>query len=289
MSLLPVDTVAARSITNAQYNTAREVIREYDMVKSIAHRLNIKGAAVTHLTTDSDAKGRDGFSHVNQANPDIPLITWYKDPSHLSRNMRKKISTGSIAGNLFGKRRDGVRWTYPEKLECKKALAVDVRKKVSLTLSNMRIYWKGDVKKMIMYVETITTYMLICYGRNHTQCRSFPLAKLTGCSGPSEGRCWFGRSHTLRAQGITHLNLTEASHKFLKTHQNQQATQKAQDRKHELILYKYSIIHRILFFLPNPEQYTVDMPHDHSNMMHHLYLFFHASNESCYYLYISAP
>ena len=194
-----------------------QVIREYDMAKEIASRLKTKGTAVTHLTTDSDAKGKEGFSDVNADSPGIPPITWYKDPSHLSRNMRKKISTHSIAGNLFGKRRDGSRWTYPEKMECRKALALDVPKRVSLTLSNMRIYYKGNVQKMMKHVDTITSYMLNCYGGNHNQCMSSPLAKLTGCSGPSQGRCWFGRSHTLRAQGIICLNLTEANQKFLRS------------------------------------------------------------------------
>ena len=194
-----------------------QVIREYDMAKSIAHRLKQKGTAVTHLTTDSDAKGKEGFSDINAESSSIPPITWYKDPSHLSRNMRKKISTHSIAGNLFGKRRDGSSWTYPEKMECRKALALDLPKRVSLTLSNMRIYWKGDVQKMMMHVDTITSYMLSCYGGNHKHCRTSNLAKLTGCSGPSAGRCWFRRSHTLRAQGIIYLNLTEANQKFLKS------------------------------------------------------------------------
>ena len=129
-----------------------QVIREYDMAHSIANRLKTKGFSVTHLTTDSDAKGRDGFSDVNKKDPALPPITWYKDPSHLSRNMRRKISNHSVAGKMFGARKDGQNWTYAEKMECRKALALDVPRRVSLTLSNMRMYWKGDSEKMKMHV-----------------------------------------------------------------------------------------------------------------------------------------
>ena len=169
---------------------------------------------MTHLTTDSDAKGRDGFSDINQTNPSLPPITWYKDPSHLSRNMRKKISVCSIAGKIFGKRKDGKTWSYPEKILCRKALALDVPRRVSLTLSNMRMYWKGDIEKMQAHTERVTDYMLRCYDGDHSKCSSSPLAKLTGCAGPRAGQCWFSRSHTLRAQGISRLNLTEKSEKY---------------------------------------------------------------------------
>ena len=192
-----------------------QIIREYDMAFKIAQRLKSQGKAVTHLVSDSDAKGRDGFVDVNQTDPTLPVTTWYKDPSHTSRNMRKKISLHSVAGKLFGKRKDGSQWSYPEKLECRKALALDVPKRVSLTLSNMRIFFKGDFVKMSSKVEAIAEYMVKCYGGDHTHCSSSRLAKLTGCSGPSKGRCWFSRSHVLKAQGVCSLDLSSQNQKFL--------------------------------------------------------------------------
>ena len=193
-----------------------QIIREYDMAWNVAQRLADKGRAVTHLTTDSDAKGRDGFIDVNKVNPSLPSLTWYKDPSHNSRNMRKKVSTVSVAGNLFGTRRDGIKWTYDEKLVCRKALALDIPKRVSLTLSNMRLYWRGNATKMIENVEKIVDYMIKCYNGDHRHCSSSPLARLTGCSGFEKGKCWFNRSHVLKAAGVFRLELSSKNKKMMR-------------------------------------------------------------------------
>lgn len=193
------------------------VLREYDMARSIAQRLQNKEVAVTHLTTDSDAKGRDAFVDVNNKDPTIPPLQWYKDPSHLSRNMRKRISKHSIKGKMFGQKENGKDWTYSEKLECRKALALDVPRRVSLTLSNMRMYWKGDASKMKKNGDKIIEYMLKCYGGDHSSCKGTRLAKLTGCTGSTPGACWFSRSHTMRAQGISRLILADHKKAFLRS------------------------------------------------------------------------
>ena len=185
------------------------VIREYDMAHAIATRLKNKSLAVTHLTTDSDARGKDAFEDVNKKNADLPSLKWYKDPSHLSRNMRKKLSLISIKGKMFGQKKNGDYWTYSEKKECRKALALDVPRRVSLTLSNMRMYWKGNTSAMAKNVSKITDYIMKCYGGDHRVCRNTRLGKLTGCRGPTEGTCWFSRSHTMKAQGISRLDLTD--------------------------------------------------------------------------------
>ena len=203
-----------------------QIIREYDMALCLAKRLKSAGKSVTHLVTDSDAKGRDAFVDVNKEESQLPELIWYKDPSHVSRNMRQKISNGSIAGKLFGKRKDGIDWNYDEKLECRKALALDVPKRVSLTLSNMRMYYKGNTKKMAENVGTVADYMVKCYGGDHTSCSSSRLAKLTGCSGPEDGKSWFSRSHVLKAQGVCSLDLKNTKYKpFLQSVINMKLSQ----------------------------------------------------------------
>ena len=191
-------------------------IREYDMAVKIAKRLASKGVVVTHLTTDSDAKGKEGFQSVNQTEfPDLKSLTWYKDPSHLSRNMRRKILSHSIKGRVFWKKKNGDAWTYGEKMVNRKALSLDVPRRVSLTLSNMRMYYKGNQEKMLQNVDKIREYLIKCYDGDHTSCQSSHIAKLTGCSGGGPGQCWFNRSHTLRAQKITRLQLSQAYREFL--------------------------------------------------------------------------
>ena len=194
-----------------------QIIREYDMAHRIAQRLKNEGKSVTHLVSDSDAKGRDAFIDVNNTDSSLPQMTWYKDPSHASRNMRRRISIHSVAGKFFGRRKDGQEWSYIEKEECRKALALDVPKRVSLTLSNMRMYYKGDTSKMAKNVEAIVDHMVNCYGGVHGHCSTSRLAQLTGCSGSSAGKCWFNRSHVLKAQGVCSLSLTSKNWIFLKS------------------------------------------------------------------------
>ena len=190
-------------------------IREYDMAGRIAKHLNEQGVSVTHLCTDSDGTAKNAFSDFNQKDVTLPPLRWYKDPSHLSRNMRNKITNHKFKVTSFGVKSNGKKWCPKEKNECKKALALDVPRRVSLTLSNMRLYWKGDCIKMKMQVDKIVGYMMKCYGGDHSSCKSSQLARLTGCAGSKKGKCWFSRSHTLRAQGVSSLCLTEDDQCFL--------------------------------------------------------------------------
>lgn len=194
-------------------------IREYDMAKNIAERLQSKEYSVTHLCTDSDAKGRDAFSDVNDLNPALPKLVWYKDPSHLNRNMRTQLSICSIKGPMFGKKKDGTAFTCAEKKNCRKALALDVPRRVAHTIKQMRKYWghhiEGYIVMMIENCEQVRDYMVTCYGGNHKSCAGSPLAQLTGCRGTG-GRRWFNRSHTMKAMGISRLNLTEKNQVLLR-------------------------------------------------------------------------
>ena len=195
-----------------------QAISEYNMAEQIAKSLHTEGAVPTNVTSDSDGRGRDAFIAVNKLyNKFLPPAKWNKDPSHLSRNMRQKISSHSFTGNSFGTKKTGQKWNYKEKLDLKKALALDVSRRVSLTLSNMRKYWKGDVTLMKRNVDIVRGYMMQCYSGDHSSCKSSVLACLTGCAGPSKGRCWFSNSHIMKASGITSLQLSTNNTAFLQS------------------------------------------------------------------------
>ena len=195
--------------------TRGRAIREYDMATRIAENIHKEGAIVTNLTTDSDGRGRDAFTDFNKKiDKTCPPLKWYKDLSHLTRNMKKKISAHSFKGNSFGQKKNGEKWNYKEKLDCRKALAVDVPRRVAVTLKNMRVHFKDDGQTLKQNVDKIREYMIECYNGNHTSCQSSPLAKLTGCSGKGKN-CWFQKSSTLKAAGIVSLNLTQKSSSFL--------------------------------------------------------------------------
>ena len=105
------------------------------MATRIAENIHKEGAIVTNLTTDSDGRGRDAFTDFNKKiDKTCPPLKWYKDLSHLTRNMKKKISAHSFKGNSFGQKKNGEKWNYKEKLDCRKALAVDVPRRVAVTL-----------------------------------------------------------------------------------------------------------------------------------------------------------
>ena len=195
-------------------------IREYDMAETIAKRLQTKDCSVTHLTTDSDAKGRDAFQDVNSLDPSVPKLTWYKDPSHLNRNMKTQFSTMKINGPVFGKREDGKAFTYEQKKLCRKALSLDVPRRVAHTIKNMRSHWRHNLKgyeqMMFENCEQVRDYMVACYGGNHKSCAGSPLARLTGCYGPQKYMSWFSRSHTMKAMGISELKLSPHLEEFMK-------------------------------------------------------------------------
>ena len=195
-------------------------IREYDMAERIAKDiLASSDMAVTNLCTDSDATGRDAFSRVNiKSGKSLPPLTWYKDPSHVSRNMKRHVLDHNFSSEAFGLKHDCSEWNYKERLDCRKALALDVPERVSFTLRSASKHYKGDFKKVKKNVGTLVNYMMKCYGGDHGSCQSAPLAQLTGCKGSANSsKCWFTKSSSLKGQGISNLKLIGGDYEFLKS------------------------------------------------------------------------
>ena len=129
--------------------------------------------SVTHLATDSDATGKEAFQEVNEkSGKHLPQLTWYKEPSHVSLNMKKQILNHKFHSDTFGRKLNGKKWSYKEKLDCRKALALDAPERVAITLRNICQYWKGDVDKIRNNVDTVAGYIMKCYGGDHPSCSS---------------------------------------------------------------------------------------------------------------------
>ena len=189
-------------------------ISEYKAAENIAEDLyEESGISVTHLVTDSDGTGRDAFKHVNSQKDDtVPEITWYKDLMHVGWNMKKMVKSHKFSAEAFGLKQNGESWNYKERMECRKALAIDVQERTAITLKNALGHYQGDVSKLERNAEKITSYIIKCYQGNHSSCKSAPIAKLTGCNGD-----YFSTSSSLHAQKITSLNLNETDKSFLVT------------------------------------------------------------------------
>ena len=189
-------------------------ISEYKAAEFIADDLyDESGITVTHLVTDSDGTGRDGFKSVNTQNDDsLPELTWYKDLMHVGWNMKKKIKSHKFSSEAFGLKPNGDSWNSKERKECTKALATDVQERTAITLKNALDHYKGDVSKLKKNSEKITSYIISCYQGNHKSCTSAPVAKLTGCNGD-----YFSSSSSLNAQHISSLNLDMTDKCFLES------------------------------------------------------------------------
>ena len=192
-------------------------IRERDMAQRIGQELlSTIDVTITHLCTDSDATGKEGFASVNDTSgKNLPPLSWYKDLTHVSRNMKTKILNHNFARSTFAFKKNGQRWNSKEFLDCRKALALDVPERVAMTLKNATQYWRGDTEKISRHVDILAGYMVLCYEGDHKSCGSAPLARLTGCTGGSKGRNWFSRSSSLSSQGISELQLTKSDSDFL--------------------------------------------------------------------------
>ena len=197
---------------------AGQNIRERDMAERIANDLLTNNdISITHLCTDCDADGKSSFEKVNlRSKKSLPELTWYKDLTHTSRNMKRKILNHKFAPGTFKKKPDGHSWNSKEILDCRKALALDVPERVAITLRNVCEHYAGDRMKIYNRVERIACYMVLCYSGNHKSCNSAPLARLTGCSGNKGEGCWFTRSSNFMAQGITGLSLHKADADLIK-------------------------------------------------------------------------
>ena len=138
--------------------------------------LDTSDISVTHLCTDSDATGRDAFAKVDmESSKSLPHLTWFKDPSHVSRNMKRHILDHNFNKDAFGTKQNGSEWIYKERLDCRKALALDIPERVSVTMQAAAKHYKDDLEKIKENAETLVTYIFKCYGGDHTSCCSVPL------------------------------------------------------------------------------------------------------------------
>lgn len=189
---------------------------ENKMSKVLAQEMQQSGLTVSHICTDSDARGAEGFQEVYNKvkRTEEEVFKWSKDPWHLSRNMRNHVLRHDFSPDAFGTKADGTAWKAIERKDCRKALALDLPGRVSLTLQNARKHWKGDTEKIAKYCPILADKIITCYEGNHAACLSSPLAKLTGCNGGK--KTWFKTSSNLKAQGISNLVLDKTDRAFMK-------------------------------------------------------------------------
>ena len=161
------------------------------MTKRIGEELlSTNKIAVTHLCTDSDATGKDAFETVNkESGCMLPKFAWYKDLTHFSRNMKSHILGHKFDSKTFGQKQNGTDWNYKERLECRKALSIDIPERVAITLKSACVHWQEDVDKIKNNADKLSNYIIKCYEGDHSSCQSAPIAQLTGCKGGAAS--WF--------------------------------------------------------------------------------------------------
>ena len=168
-------------------------IEEYDMAKKMAEdAYNEDGILFSVICSDSDSSAPNAFSDIfAEKAPELGESEWCKDPWHIGKNQRFKTKYHDFAKGTFG---PGL--TAVKEHECRKAFAIDLVARVSLTLENSFEYWKDDIDKMKKHSKSLTGYIIKCYVGDHSSCSWSPVAQLTGCHGPGEGQCWLKRGQS---------------------------------------------------------------------------------------------
>ena len=189
---------------------------ENKMSRNIAQEMHESGLTVSQVCTDSDARAAEGFQELYNKvkRTEEAVFKWWKDPWHLSRNMRNHVLRHDFSPDAFGTKADGTAWKAVERKDCRKALVLDLPGRVSLTLQNAGKHWKGDAEQIAKYCPMLADKMINSYEGNHSACLSSPLSKLTGCNGGK--KTWFSTSSNLKSQGISKLVLDKADREFLR-------------------------------------------------------------------------
>ena len=200
---------------------AEQAIKECDMATKIAEDLYSRdGQSTTTVCTDSDANARDALRAYNKGvDKDLPDLTAFKDPSHVTRNQRKHIKGHNYDKYTFGSCEKTQKPLYlvEQRKDLTKALAFDVAARVAITLKAARDYWDSDVTKLQANSNKLIQYMLKCYCGDHTSCRGSNIAQLTGCRGATKSTCWvLSKDSVLGANGVHKIHLTEHDYMFTK-------------------------------------------------------------------------
>lgn len=165
------------------------------------HLTQVHNVMISHLTTDSDARGPHGFEEAMQEVVPKWEVTFSKDLTHMNQSQRRAIANLKFSDDMF-------RHIHPApiKKKAQEALAKDVATRCAICHKKLHQYVAGDHQKMIDNAYRVVDCILDCYRGDHQKCKN-SVYSFT-CKG-KEGHTWFNTSYHLSGLGIEYFNPTD--------------------------------------------------------------------------------
>lgn len=175
-----------------------DLISEKKIAAELGRQLaGVHNLLVSHLTTDSDAKGPSGIEEaMREFNPDWE-VEKMKDLTHLGRNQRRFVVNASFSKGMF--LHVGL---APLRKKAQEALANDLVLRCAIAHKELFRHYLGDEAKIAANVYRAVDCILDCYNGQHNKCRNSSFSFT--CKG-TKGNTWFEVSHHLKGFGVSHF------------------------------------------------------------------------------------
>ena len=185
-----------------------ELISEQKIANEIGkHLAQVQRVMVSHLTTDSDARGPTGIEEAMKSVDPEWKMTKYKDLMHLGQSQRRQVAKAKFSQQMFGHI-----LRAPMKKKAQEALAADIASRCAISHKRLHAFCRGDIGKIEKCAYRVVDIILDCYSGDHRNCRStFSFT----CKGRN-GNTWFIKSPHLKAMRIKYFNPTDEDMYFLK-------------------------------------------------------------------------
>ena len=133
--------------------------------EKVASRLiqGVHSLKVSHLTTDADGKGCQGFSRVMKTVTGTETENML-DEQHLNRSLCRAVTNAEFSPDMFPAR------TISSKRLLQKRFAEDLSHRVQAEISACRKALKNNHPKVVEAMKDIVSCILKCYSGDHTEC-----------------------------------------------------------------------------------------------------------------------
>lgn len=186
-----------------------DLISEKKIAEEIGNHLcGVHEIMVSHLTTDSDAKGPAGMEEAMQKVEPTWRITKFKDLTHLGKSQQNAVKNAKFSDEMF---REIPR--APLRHKAQEALAKDLAARCAISHKKLFEICGKNIEKIKRCAYRVVDCIVDCYSGDHRRCRSSKFAFT--CKG-TPGRTWFEMSHHLDGLKITSFNPSSTDKHFLR-------------------------------------------------------------------------
>ena len=189
--------------------SSSDLISEKKIAKELGRKITKDhGLFISHITTDSDAKGPSGIEEAMKEVRPTWKLHKMKDPTHLSQGQKRFVLRAKFSAAMFAHI-----GRAPLRNKAQEALASDLAQRCAFVHKRLHLRYRGNMDLIHKRAHRAVDCILDCYRGEHSSCKGSVFSFT--CKG-RKGKTWLDVSDHLKGLGISNFNPTDDDMKILR-------------------------------------------------------------------------